>query len=98
VKSVHLEQGVCDELLSDVAAAIRECAVWPKTPVRAATFIISDWRGVVNEPAAGLTFLCWYLRISFSHINLPTTLVFAPGSSRYSISIKIREVGRTKVY
>jgi uncharacterized protein YcaQ len=34
VKSVHLEQGViaCDELLSDVAAAIRECAVWHKTP------------------------------------------------------------------
>lgn len=34
VKSIHLEQGagVCDELLSDVAAAIRECAVWHKTP------------------------------------------------------------------
>jgi uncharacterized protein len=34
VRSVHLEQGVsvCDELLSDVAAAIRECAVWHKTP------------------------------------------------------------------
>jgi uncharacterized protein len=34
VKSVHLEQGavVCDELLSDVAAAIGECAVWHKTP------------------------------------------------------------------
>ena len=34
VKSVHLEQGVevGDELLSDVAAAIRECAVWHKTP------------------------------------------------------------------
>ena len=34
VKSVHLEQGVvaCDELLGDVAAAIRECAVWHKTP------------------------------------------------------------------
>jgi uncharacterized protein YcaQ len=34
VKSVHLEQGVdvCDELLSDVAAAIRECAVWHRTP------------------------------------------------------------------
>jgi len=34
VKSVHLEQGVdvSDELLSDVAAAIRECAVWHKTP------------------------------------------------------------------
>lgn len=34
VKSVHLEQGVglCDELLSDVGAAIRECAVWHKTP------------------------------------------------------------------
>jgi uncharacterized protein len=34
VKSVHFEQGVevGDELLSDVAAAIRECAVWHKTP------------------------------------------------------------------
>jgi uncharacterized protein YcaQ len=34
VKSVHLEQGVvaCDELLGDVAEAIRECAVWHKTP------------------------------------------------------------------
>lgn len=34
VKSVHLEQGVvaCDELLGDVASAIRECAVWHKTP------------------------------------------------------------------
>jgi uncharacterized protein YcaQ len=34
VKSIHLEQGVvaCDELLSDVAGAIRECAVWHKTP------------------------------------------------------------------
>jgi uncharacterized protein YcaQ len=34
VKSVHLEQGVevGDELLSDVAAAIRECALWHKTP------------------------------------------------------------------
>lgn len=34
VKSVHLEEGVgvCDELLSDVAAAIRECAIWHKTP------------------------------------------------------------------
>jgi len=34
VKSVHLEQGVdvCEELLSDVAAAIRECAVWHRTP------------------------------------------------------------------
>jgi uncharacterized protein YcaQ len=34
VKSVHLEQGVvaCDELFGDVAAAIRECAVWHKTP------------------------------------------------------------------
>jgi uncharacterized protein YcaQ len=34
VKSVHLEQGVgvCDELLADVATAIRECAVWHKTP------------------------------------------------------------------
>jgi uncharacterized protein YcaQ len=34
VKSIHLEQGVgvSDELLSDVAAAIRECAVWHKTP------------------------------------------------------------------
>lgn len=34
VKSVHLEQdaGACDELLGDVAAAIRECAVWHKTP------------------------------------------------------------------
>jgi uncharacterized protein len=34
VKSVHLElgAGVCDELLGDVAAAIRECAVWHKTP------------------------------------------------------------------
>jgi uncharacterized protein len=34
VKSVHLEQGVevCEELLSDLAAAMRECAVWHKTP------------------------------------------------------------------
>jgi uncharacterized protein YcaQ len=34
VKSIHLEQGVdvCDELLSDVAVAIRECATWHKTP------------------------------------------------------------------
>ncbi|HET8675996.1 MAG TPA: crosslink repair DNA glycosylase YcaQ family protein [Blastocatellia bacterium] len=34
VKSVHLEQGVVvsDELLGDVAAAIRECAVWHNTP------------------------------------------------------------------
>jgi uncharacterized protein len=34
VKAVHLEPGVkpADELLSDVAAAIRECAVWHKTP------------------------------------------------------------------
>jgi uncharacterized protein len=34
VKSVHLEQGagVSDELWGDVAAAIRECAVWHKTP------------------------------------------------------------------
>jgi uncharacterized protein YcaQ len=34
VKSIYLEQGVgaSDELLSDVAAAIRECAAWHKTP------------------------------------------------------------------
>jgi uncharacterized protein len=34
VKSIHLEPGVDvgDELLSEVAAAIRECAVWHKTP------------------------------------------------------------------
>jgi uncharacterized protein len=34
IKSIHLEQGVkvCDQLLSDVAAAILECAVWHKTP------------------------------------------------------------------
>ena len=34
VKSVHLERGVgvSDELIGDVATAIRECAVWHKTP------------------------------------------------------------------
>jgi uncharacterized protein YcaQ len=34
VKSVHLEHGVgvCDEQLSNVAAAIRECAAWHNTP------------------------------------------------------------------
>jgi uncharacterized protein YcaQ len=34
LKSVHLEQGVgvCEELLSDVAEAIRECADWHDTP------------------------------------------------------------------
>jgi uncharacterized protein len=34
VKSVHLEEGVgaSDELMTDVAAAIRECAAWHKTP------------------------------------------------------------------
>ena len=34
VKSIHLEQGVgvCDELLGDVAEAVRECAAWHKTP------------------------------------------------------------------
>jgi uncharacterized protein YcaQ len=34
VKSIYLERGVgvIDELLGDVAAAIRECAVWHKTP------------------------------------------------------------------
>lgn len=34
VKSIHLEPGVgvCDELLGDVAAAIRECAAWHRTP------------------------------------------------------------------
>lgn len=34
VKSVHLERGVAagEELVGDVAAAIRECAVWHRTP------------------------------------------------------------------
>jgi uncharacterized protein YcaQ len=34
VKSLHLERGVvaCEELIGDVAAAIRECAAWHKTP------------------------------------------------------------------
>ncbi len=34
VKSVYLEKGVdaCDELLGDVAEAVRECAAWHKTP------------------------------------------------------------------
>ncbi|HZT57147.1 MAG TPA: crosslink repair DNA glycosylase YcaQ family protein [Pyrinomonadaceae bacterium] len=34
VKSIHLEQGVTagDELVKDVAAAIRECAGWHRTP------------------------------------------------------------------